>query len=160
MFEHGNHDRPYLCAEHHEMNVKIRASSALQKYRGKFQRVACLNLRETRNEAGFTLTELIIVLVIVGVLVAVMLSHFNTSSAKGKALFLGMASMAHDATHFGVSLGTYPKHYEAMTNPAFGKLAANNTSGISLANTWDGPYAKPANINANGNLVLNQVATG
>lgn len=139
------------------MNVKSRASSALQRYRERFQQVTRSASRDTRNEAGFTLTELIIVLVIVGVLVAVGLSHFNTSSAKGKALFLGMASMAHDASHFGISLGTYPTTYSAMTNIAD---SSNNTTGINLANTWNGPYAKPANMDAAGNLLLNQVATG
>jgi general secretion pathway protein G len=148
---------PYLCAEHHEMNVKFRASSALQKYRERFQQVTRSSLCKPRNEAGFTLTELIIVIVILGVLAAVTLSHFDTSSAKGKALFLGMASVSHDASHFGVSLGTYPTTYSALTNIAD---SSNNTAGINLANTWNGPYAKPANMDTTGNLLLNQVATG
>jgi prepilin-type N-terminal cleavage/methylation domain-containing protein len=148
---------PYLCAEQHAMNIDIRASSALLKYRDRFRKVKSSAEHETRNEDGFTLTELIIVIVILGVLAAVVLGHFDTSSAKGKALFLGMASVAHDASHFGVSLGTYPTTYSALTNIAD---SGDNTAQLNLANTWNGPYAKPANMNAAGDLVLNQVATG
>lgn len=142
------------------MKIKIQASSAIQKYCERIRHVKSSAAHETLNEAGFTLTELIIVLVIVGVLVAVGLDHFDTSSAKGKALFLGMASVSHDATHFGASLGTYPTVYEALTNPTYGDSATYNTSGIDLTNTWNGPYGKPANMNTAGDLVLNQVATG
>ncbi len=141
------------------MIIKKRTLPVLQKYRLPFQSVTH-PAPEKHTESGFTLLELIVVIVILGVLAAVALPYFTTSSAKGKALYLGLVSVSHDASHFGVSLGTYPTHYEAMINNTFGESAANNTSGISLANTWNGPYAKTANVNASGDLVLNQVGTG
>ncbi|MHB8321428.1 MAG: prepilin-type N-terminal cleavage/methylation domain-containing protein [Acidithiobacillus sp.] len=115
---------------------------------------------EFRNDDGFTLTELIIVLVIVGVLVAMVLDHFNTSSAKGKALYLAMTSAAHSAEIFNASLGTHPTVYAAMCEPKFGKNPNYNALHLDLANVWDGPYAKPGDTGPDGNLHLNSIASG
>ncbi|MHB1641172.1 MAG: type II secretion system protein [Acidithiobacillus sp.] len=112
------------------------------------------------DETGFTLTELIIVIVILGVLAAITLNHFDTSSAKGKALFLAMTSAAHSAEDFNASLGTHPTVYAALWNPKFGKSQNYNALHLDLANTWDGPYAKPGNTGPDGNLHLNSIASG
>ncbi len=142
------------------MNIKNRTLSVHQEHCKPSRHGASSPAHGVRGDEGFTLLELIIVIVILGVLAAVALPYFSTDSAKGKALFQGLASVSHDASHFGVSLATYPVHYETMTNKTFGVAAANNTAGIALTTTWDGPYAKPADTDSAGDLVLNQVATG
>ena len=142
------------------MNIKNRTLSVHQEHCKPSRHGASSPAHGVRGDEGFTLLELIIVIVILGVLAAVSLPYFSTDSAKGKALFQGLASVSHDASHFGSSLGTYPLNYEAMMNATIGESAANNTAGVSLATTWAGPYAKPADINTAGQLLLNQVATG
>lgn len=122
--------------------------------------VPCAADERFSSEAGLTLIQILIAVVIATIFAAVGYLSVNLSSSKGKALYDSMASVAHAADAFDLSLGTYPTIYAAMSNPNFGDSASYNTNGTDLSNTWNGPYAKNRDVGANGNLHLNSIATG
>ena len=132
--------------------------AVLQRRSAVFSAGAKATPKEHRNEQGFTMVELIIV--ILGILAAITMGALNLNSSKGKSLYLGMASMAHASEVFDASLGAYPTVYAALFDPTYGQSATDNTSGVSLATTWDGPYGKARPISTAGILMLNNIATG
>lgn len=109
------------------------------------------------GESGLTLIEILIAVVIATIFAGVAFLAVNLSSSKGKALYDAMASVANAAETFNVDLGTYPTVYGAMVDTNY---LTDNTTGADLTSTWDGPYAKDKNVGPNGNLHLNNIASG
>ena len=63
-----------------------------------------------RNEKGFTLIELMVVVLIIGILVAVAIPTYTYSSemARDKACQLNMRTIAGSAARYQAELGTWP----------------------------------------------------
>ena len=115
---------------------------------------------DNQKQSGFTLIEVLVAVFIAAIIASVTYLAINLSSSKGKALYVAMASVAHSAEAFDANLGTYPTVYAALYDPKFGKNPNYNAFRLDLANTWDGPYAKPRNTGPDGNLHLNNIASG
>lgn len=128
--------------------------------RAAMQDAAVTDVRFQSPEAGMSLVSILTAVVIVTIFAAISYAAFSLSGAKSKALYDSMVSIAHSAEHFDLSLGTYPTVYGAMVNTTLGDSASNNTSGISLTNTWNGPYAKDKDISTSGVLHINNIASG
>ncbi|MGK9451682.1 type IV pilus modification PilV family protein [Acidithiobacillus caldus] len=122
--------------------------------------VPCAADERFSSEAGLTLIQILIAVVIATIFAVATYQFVNLSSSKGKALYDSMASVAHAAEAFNLSLGAYPTVYAAMSNPKYGDSASYNTNGTDLSNTWNGPYAKNRDVGPNGNLHLNSISTG
>ena len=144
-----------------------RLSDPILRLRAKASRLVlacrpllCSEDNRFSSEAGLTLIQILIAVVIATIFAAVGYEAINLSSSKGKALYDSMSSIAHAADTFNLGLGTYPTVYAAMSNPTFGDSASYNTNGTDLATTWNGPYAKNRDVGTNGNLHLNSIATG
>lgn len=142
----------YECSKHLD-----RARSRLQRIPFFAARTAPEALKPNPEESGFSLISILAAGIVMIILGATAYGYFSTSGSKSKALLATFRSVSHAAQHFNMSLGTYPTVYGAMVSTTF---EPDNTTGATLTNTWNGPYAKAKDMGANGNLHINSIATG
>lgn len=142
-------------------------SKHFDRARKRLQRTRWFSARNTagknsahNDESGFSLISILAAGIVMIILGATAYGYFSTSGSKSKALLATFRSVSHAAQHFNMSLGTYPLVYGAMVSTSFGDNTADNTTGATLTRTWNGPYAKPKDMGANGNLHINSIATG
>ncbi len=94
-----------------------------------------------RNKLGFTLVELLVVIVVLAVLAAIVLPKFMNSSARSKesALKSDMKLIRNAVSLFQADTGKYPKTLAdlAETDKTLVKTADGNT--VTAAD-WHGPY--------------------
>ena len=97
-----------------------------------------------KRRMGFTLVELLVVIVVLAVLAAIVLPKFMNSSKRSKesALKSGLALMRNAVGLFQTDTGTYPKtlaDLAATSAPAKGLDSAGTEVSIT-AGDWHGPY--------------------
>jgi len=92
-------------------------------------------MRKVRNDAGYTITELLVVLVILGLIAAAaspqILGDWTSSKVKAARLQLDVVLSALDA--FNVDVGRYPSEREGIE---FLLIQPEGTAG------WSGPYLR------------------
>lgn len=92
------------------------------------------------QQVGFTLVELIIVLVLLGVLASIALAYVDLSPTKGKVIYDREVGVARAAQHFARDTGCYPASLPILYNP---NLAGDGTGLAGCQpnfNQWSGPY--------------------
>ena len=94
-----------------------------------------------RNKLGFTLVELLVVIVVLAVLAAIVLPKFMDSSARSKesALKSDLKLMRNAISLFQADTGKYPNTLAdlAGTDKATVKVDGGT---VVVANDWHGPY--------------------
>lgn len=97
-----------------------------------------------RNSKGFTLVELLVVIVVLAVLAAIVLPKFMDSSKRSKesALKSDLKLLRNAIDLFRADTGLYPAQLSdlaASEKPANG-LNTDGTTGTINAGDWHGPY--------------------
>lgn len=109
------------------------------------------------TQRGFTLVELVIAFVIIGLLVTLAVVQFNPSKSKGQALHALMSEYGHSLQLMKTDTSCYPTRLDAL----FDKTKANTSlCGIDLTPQWNGPYANRAQADASGNILAQNIAPG
>lgn len=88
-----------------------------------------------RREAGFTMIELLVVMVILGLLAALVAPNFVNQGAKArvKTAKLQIANIATALDALALDTGRYPSGQEGL------RALLDQPSGMDM---WDGPYLK------------------
>jgi general secretion pathway protein G len=104
-----------------------------------------MKLRQIRSQSrGFSLVELLVVVVIIAVLAMIMIPHFQDSGRRSKesALHSNLALLRSAIASFYADTGTYPavlSDLMASSAPTNG-LSNNGTSTAIVPANWHGPY--------------------
>jgi general secretion pathway protein G len=98
----------------------------------------------TNRRPGFTLVELLIVIIVIAVLAAIAIPKFVNSSARSKesSLHADLKLVRNAVALFQNDTGYYPatlSDIAAITAPANGK-DSTGTSQTILSSNWKGPY--------------------
>ncbi len=91
--------------------------------------------RRQRRKAGFTLVELLVVMVILGLLASIVLPNFfgQAKKARVRTATVQIATLGTALDAFALDTGRYPSSEEGL------QALVSEPSGLE---TWDGPYLK------------------
>jgi prepilin-type N-terminal cleavage/methylation domain-containing protein len=108
------------------------------------------------SERGFTLLEIMIVIVLLGVLAAVLIPKINLSKSKGSLLVTAMQDYGKALMNFKNDTSCYPTKLAAL----YDKTQADQSfCGIDLRDTWREPYIQKATFDSSGNIMIGQIVT-
>lgn len=99
------------------------------------------------REEGFTLAELVVVIVVAVTLMTVALFVMNMASSRGRALYHQIVGTVQAAQYFAYGTGCYPADMAMLINPG------NTSGGTGLSGCqadlahWHGPYLQGALTN-------------
>jgi MSHA pilin protein MshC len=97
-------------------------------------------LQRSRRARGFTLTELVLIIVIIGILAVVVIPSFNSQPFLARGFFEEAMTAARHAQKLAVASGC-----PVQLQLAAGSYALRQTSGADcFAGTWDIAVAHPA----------------
>ena len=98
----------------------------------------------TRNKKGFTLVELLIVVIIIAVLAAIAIQHFTNTSQRSReaALRAELKNLRNVVEVFKADMGCYPASFDAFTavNPPATCISVGGSSTTLPSVPWRGPY--------------------
>lgn len=106
------------------------------------------NIRLGKVKKGFTLVELLIVIIIIAVLAAIAIPKFANSSTRSKesALRSNLKILRDSIELFKADTGCYPSTLADLavtTNPATGLKTDGTAGACSIStNDWRGPYVQ------------------
>jgi len=108
-------------------------------------------------QKGFTLLEIVVVIVVMSLLAAVVVPKLNLGKSKGALLYASMQDTGKALMNFKNDTACYPTKLSAL----YDKTQANESfCGIDLRDTWRQPYMPKASFDASGNLQIAQLVTG
>ena len=122
-----------------------------------------MSLQAKGKKRGFTLVELLIVVIIIAVLAAIAIPKFVNSSLRSKESALrGELKLVRDAVElFKNDCGCYPSTLAgltATTAPSTGLTATAGTYTITSTN-WRGPYISSVDLDPVSGSALNYATT-
>ncbi len=95
----------------------------------------------TRKQCGFTLVELLVVIVVLAVLAAIVLPKFVNSSARSKesALQADLRELRNAVSAFQVDTGRYPNALADLAESDETRVRGADGAAVN-ARDWHGPY--------------------
>ncbi len=110
----------------------------------------CIVEKVRRRRAGFTLVELLVVIVVLAVLAAMVLPKFMNSSRRSKesALMSDLTMLRDSVARFNTDTGAYPKQLSdliACPSNDQGVDSGGNALAYS-ASAWCGPYLNMSSV--------------
>lgn len=93
------------------------------------------NIKKTRSERGFTIVELLIVIVVIGILAAIIIVAYNgvTNRAKASKAQSAAQTVIKKAEAYNAEQGSYPDTLSDMTGAA--STTTYFLTGVTLATT-------------------------
>lgn len=93
--------------------------------------MSLMNIKNTKNEKGFTIVELLIVIVVIGILAAITIVAYNgvQSRARNSAAMSAAENVAKKIEAFNAATGAYPVHN--TTNNVTAQLATQTESSLT-----------------------------
>ncbi len=104
---------------------------------------------------GFTLLELVVAIVLLGVLASVTVFSFDGSRSRGQLLVTAMQEYANALTRMKADTACFPARLSAL---ALRNEAEASLCQVSLVQQWNGPYVRDARTNGSGQILLDQIA--
>ena len=108
-----------------------------------------------RASRGFTLLELVIAIVLLGILASVTVFSFDGSRSRGQLLVAAMQEYANALTRMKADTACFPARLSALLQRS---EAETSLCQVSLVQQWNGPYVRDARTNAGGQVLLDQIA--
>ncbi len=104
-------------------------------------KLICKSGGHKRPKTGFTLVELLVVIVVLAVLAAIVLPKFMDSSARSKesALKSDLKLIRTAISLFQADIGKYPNSLSDLAESDVSKVKANDGTVVSSGD-WHGPY--------------------
>lgn len=115
-----------------------------------------------KKEGGFTMAEVMAVLVVIGIMATVALSLFSGETTKGTRLLTDMKTFSDGMTRVKLDTGSLPRRMDVLWDRSQA-IAANMFGGVGGQNGWNGPYVERMPVdatNAQRPIQLNAVADG
>lgn len=110
----------------------------------------------SNKESGFTLIEILVAISLLALIAAVSFFAFNGNKSKGQVLFSAMTSIAHATARYQLDTSCIPLHPDMLFNSTLAS-STDNSCGVDLTATWDGPYLKAVQVDGNGDIALPQI---
>ncbi|MHB1644492.1 MAG: prepilin-type N-terminal cleavage/methylation domain-containing protein [Acidithiobacillus sp.] len=139
--------------------MRLHRTTESRQHSVRHSRLLAVRTEGRSQEGGFTLAELVVVVMVLMVLATVSLFVINMGASRGRALYHEVLGTVQSAQYFARDTGCYPADMAILINPDH----TGGGTGLSgcqadLAH-WHGPYLQGAFTNGQ-NVALGDDVTG
>lgn len=109
-------------------------------------------------QSGFTLAEVLVVLVVLALLAGVGISIFSGDRSKATVLYTTMTEASSAMSRLKADVSCYPAQTGTLMSKGAGFTEAGDMlCGIDVSNQWRGPYVKPFELDGSNNILINNI---